>query len=65
MLSYLWLQVVDVLEVLRDGILCCDEEIMIKDWLLLINIVLVCSNGVIIGVILIFRDKIEVRKLMQ
>lgn len=55
---------VDVLEVLCDGILCCDEEIMIKDWLLLINIVLVCSNGVIIGVILIFRDKIEVRKLM-
>lgn len=65
MLSYLWLQVVDVLEVLCDGILCCDEEIMIKDWLLLINIVLVCSNGVIIGVILIFRDKIEVCKLMQ
>lgn len=45
-------------------VLCCVEEIMIKDWLLLINIVLVCSNGVIIGVILIFRDKIEVCKLM-
>lgn len=55
---------VDVSEVLRDGISRRDEEITIKDRLLLINIVSVRSNGVIIGVILIFRDKIEVRKLM-
>ena len=42
-----------------------DEEITIKDRLLLINTVPVRSNGVIIGAISTFRDKTEVRKLMQ
>ena len=41
------------------------EEITIKDRLLLINTVPVRSNGVIIGAISTFRDKTEVRKLMQ
>ncbi len=36
-----------------------------KDRLLLINTVPVRSNGVIIGAISTFRDKTEVRKLMQ
>ncbi|MTD86127.1 two-component system sensor histidine kinase DcuS, partial [Escherichia coli] len=41
------------------------EKITIKDRLLLINTVPVSSNGVIIGAISTFRDKTEVRKLMQ
>lgn len=42
---------VDVSEVLRDGTPRRDEEITIKDRLLLINTVPVRSNGVIIGAI--------------
>ncbi len=64
-LSHSWSQVVDVSEVLRDGTPRRDEEITIKDRLLLINTVPVRSNGVIIGAISTFRDKTEVRKLMQ
>ncbi len=63
-LSHSWSQVVDVSEVLRDGT-PRHEEITIKDRLLLINTVPVRSNGVIIGAISTFRDKTEVRKLMQ
>ncbi len=41
------------------------KRLLIKDRLLLINTVPVRSNGVIIGAISTFRDKTEVRKLMQ
>ena len=64
-LSHAWSQVVDLSEVLRDGTPRRDEEITVKDRLLLINTVPVLSNGKIIGAISTFRDKTEVRKLMQ
>ncbi|CAM6368950.1 histidine kinase [Citrobacter sedlakii] len=64
-LSHAWSQVVDLTEVLRDGTPHRDEEINIKDRLLLINTVPVRSNGKIIGAISTFRDKTEVRQLMQ
>ena len=64
-LSHAWSQVVDLSQVLRDGTPRRDEEIMVKDRLLLINTVPVLSNGKIIGAISTFRDKTEVRKLMQ
>lgn len=64
-LSHAWSQVVDLSEVLRDGTPRRDEEITVKDRLLLINTVPVLSNGNIIGAISTFRDKTEVRKLMQ
>ncbi|WET40310.1 sensor histidine kinase [Citrobacter enshiensis] len=64
-LSHAWSQVVDLSEVLRDGKPRRDEEINIKDRLLLINTVPVRSNGKIIGAISTFRDKTEVRQLMQ
>lgn len=64
-LSHAWSQVVDLSEVLRDGKPRRDEEITIKDRLLLINTVPVRSNGKIIGAISTFRDKTEVRQLMQ
>ncbi|QCA20205.1 two-component system sensor histidine kinase DcuS [Citrobacter freundii] len=64
-LSHAWSQVVDFSEVLRDGTPRRDEEITVKDRLLLINTVPVISNGKIIGAISTFRDKTEVRKLMQ
>ncbi|MBJ3593640.1 two-component system sensor histidine kinase DcuS [Salmonella enterica subsp. enterica serovar Saintpaul] len=64
-LSHAWSQVVDLSDVLRDGTPRRDEEITVKDRLLLINTVPVLSNGKIIGAISTFRDKTEVRKLMQ
>ena len=64
-LSHAWAQVVDFSQVLRDGTPRRDEEITVKDRLLLINTVPVLSNGKIIGAISTFRDKTEVRKLMQ
>ncbi|MBJ9296998.1 two-component system sensor histidine kinase DcuS [Citrobacter werkmanii] len=64
-LSHAWAQVVDFTQVLRDGTPRRDEEITVKDRLLLINTVPVLSNGKIIGAISTFRDKTEVRKLMQ
>ncbi|MEG0802208.1 MAG: sensor histidine kinase [Citrobacter sp.] len=64
-LSHAWSRVVDLSEVLRDGTPRRDEEITVKDRLLLINTVPVLSNGKIIGAISTFRDKTEVRKLMQ
>ncbi|TKU07321.1 two-component system sensor histidine kinase DcuS [Citrobacter sp. wls828] len=64
-LSQAWSQVVDLSQVLRDGTPRRDEEITVKDRLLLINTVPVLSNGRIIGAISTFRDKTEVRKLMQ
>lgn len=64
-LSHAWSQVVDFSQVLRDGTPRRDEEITVKDRLLLINTVPVLSNGKIIGAISTFRDKTEVRKLMQ
>ncbi|MGI3450746.1 two-component system sensor histidine kinase DcuS [Citrobacter freundii] len=64
-LSHAWSQVVDFSQVLNDGTPRRDEEIMVKDRLLLINTVPVLSNGKIIGAISTFRDKTEVRKLMQ
>lgn len=64
-LSHAWSQVVDLSQVLRDGTPRRDEEITVKDRLLLINTVPVLSNGRIIGTISTFRDKTEVRKLMQ
>ncbi|MFW0764952.1 sensor histidine kinase [Trabulsiella odontotermitis] len=64
-LSNTWSQVVDLSEVLRDGTAHQNEEINIKDRLLLINTVPVRSNGKIIGAISTFRDKTEVRQLMQ
>lgn len=64
-LSHAWAQVVDLSEVLRDGTAHRDEEINIRDRLLLINTVPVRSNGKIIGAISTFRDKTEVRQLMQ
>lgn len=64
-LSHAWSQVVDLSDVLRDGTPRRDEEINIKDRLLLINTVPVRSNGNIIGAISTFRDKTEVRQLMQ
>ena len=64
-LSHAWSQVVDFSQVLYDGTPRRDEEIMVKDRLLLINTVPVLSNGKIIGAISTFRDKTEVRKLMQ
>ena len=64
-LSHAWSQVVDLSQVLRDGTPRRDEEITVKDRLLLINTVPVLSNGRIIGAISTFRDKTEVRKLMQ
>ncbi|WP_336221739.1 sensor histidine kinase [Citrobacter amalonaticus] len=64
-LSHAWSQVVDLSEVLRDGTSHRDEEINVKDRLLLINTVPVRSNGKIIGAISTFRDKTEVRQLMQ
>lgn len=64
-LSHAWAQVVDLSDVLRDGTPHRDEEINIKDRLLLINTVPVRSNGNIIGAISTFRDKTEVRQLMQ
>ncbi|MDA8477371.1 sensor histidine kinase [Citrobacter sp. Awk 4] len=64
-LSHAWSQVVDLSEVLRDGKPRRDEEITVKDRLLLINTVPVRSKGKIIGAISTFRDKTEVRQLMQ
>lgn len=64
-LSHAWSQVVDLSDVLREGTPRRDEEITVKDRLLLINTVPVLSNGKIIGAISTFRDKTEVRKLMQ
>lgn len=64
-LSHAWSQVVDLSQMLRDGTPRRDEEITVKDRLLLINTVPVLSNGKIIGAISTFRDKTEVRKLMQ
>lgn len=64
-LSHVWSKVVDFSQVLHDGTPRRDEEIMVKDRLLLINTVPVLSNGKIIGAISTFRDKTEVRKLMQ
>lgn len=64
-LSHAWSQVVDLSQVLRDGTPRRDEEITVKDRLLLINTVPVLSNGKIIGAISTFRDKTEVRTLMQ
>jgi two-component system sensor histidine kinase DcuS len=64
-LNNTWSQVVDISEVLRDGIAHHNEEINIKDRLLIINTVPVRSNGKIIGAISTFRDKTEVRQLMQ
>ena len=64
-LSHAWSQGVDCSQVLHDGTPRRDEEIMVKDRLLLINTVPVLSNGKIIGAISTFRDKTEVRKLMQ
>lgn len=64
-LSHAWSKVVDFSHVLHDGTPRRDEEIMVKDRLLLINTVPVLSNGKIIGAISTFRDKTEVRKLMQ
>lgn len=64
-LSHAWAQVIDFTQVLRDGTPRRDEEITVKDRLLLINTVPVLSNGKIIGAISTFRDKTEVRKLMQ
>ncbi|HCU0800310.1 MULTISPECIES: sensor histidine kinase [Citrobacter] len=64
-LSHAWSKVVDFSQVLHDGTPRRDEEIMVKDRLLLINTVPVLSNGKIIGAISTFRDKTEVRKLMQ
>ena len=64
-LSHAWSKVVDFSQVLHDGTPRRDEEIMMKDRLLLINTVPVLSNGKIIGAISTFRDKTEVRKLMQ
>lgn len=64
-LSHAWSQVVDLSEVLRDGKPHRDEEINVKDRLLLINTVPIRSNGKIIGAISTFRDKTEVRQLMQ
>ncbi|MBU5687229.1 sensor histidine kinase [Citrobacter sp. S44_ASV_140] len=64
-LSHAWSKVVDLSQVLHDGTPRRDEEIMVKDRLLLINTVPVLSNGKIIGAISTFRDKTEVRKLMQ
>ncbi|HDD1244887.1 TPA: sensor histidine kinase [Escherichia coli] len=57
-----------MLQSIKEGVVAVDdrgEEITIKDRLLLINTVPVRSNGVIIGAISTFRDKTEVRKLMQ
>ncbi|QMI06742.1 sensor histidine kinase [Citrobacter sp. RHB25-C09] len=64
-LSHAWSQVVDLTEVLRDGTVLRDEEINIKERLLLINTVPIRSNGKIIGAISTFRDKTEVRQLLQ
>ncbi|EGM1613064.1 sensor histidine kinase [Salmonella enterica] len=64
-LSHAWSQVVDISEVLRDGTPRRDEEIIVKGRLLLVNTVPVRSNGEIIGAISTFRDKTEVRQLMQ
>ncbi|POT57069.1 two-component system sensor histidine kinase DcuS [Citrobacter amalonaticus] len=64
-LSHAWSQVVDLSKVLRDGTPHNDEEITVKNRLLLINTVPVRSNGEIIGAISTFRDKTEVRQLMQ
>lgn len=64
-LSHAWSQVVNLNDVLRDGTPRRDEEITVKDRLLLINTVPVRSNGKIIGAISTFRDKTEVRQLMQ
>lgn len=64
-LSHAWSKVVDFSQVLHDGTPRRDEESMVKDRLLLINTVPVLSNGKIIGAISTFRDKTEVRKLMQ
>lgn len=55
----------DLTEVLRDGTVLRDEEINIKERLLLINTVPIRSNGKIIGAISTFRDKTEVRQLLQ
>ncbi|WP_436858138.1 sensor histidine kinase [Citrobacter tructae] len=64
-LSHAWSQVVDLTEVLQDGTVLRDEEINIKERLLLINTVPIRSNGKIIGAISTFRDKTEVRQLLQ
>lgn len=56
-LSHAWSQVVNLNDVLRDGTPRRDEEITVKDRLLLINTVPVRSNGKIIGAISTFRDK--------
>ncbi len=50
---------------LRDGISRRDEEKTVKDRLLLINTVPIRIDGEIIGAISTFRDKTEVRQLMQ
>ncbi|ECG8591760.1 two-component system sensor histidine kinase DcuS [Salmonella enterica subsp. salamae] len=64
-LSHAWSQVVDINEVLRNGTPRRDEEIIVKGRLLLVNTVPVRSSGKIIGAISTFRDKTEVRQLMQ
>lgn len=64
-LSHAWAQVVDLSDVLRDGISRRDEEKTVKDRLLLINTVPIRIDGEIIGAISTFRDKTEVRQLMQ
>lgn len=47
------------------GIVCQDQEISCNGWLLLCNMVLVKSQEWVIGVIIIFCDKIEISQLMQ
>ncbi|HCO8214188.1 sensor histidine kinase [Escherichia fergusonii] len=64
-LSHAWAQVVDLSDVLRDGISRRDEEKTVKDRLLLINTVPIRIDGEIFGAISTFRDKTEVRQLMQ
>lgn len=64
-LSHAWAQVVDLSDVLRDGISRRDEEKTVKDRLLLINTVPIRIDGEIIGAISTFRDKTEIRQLMQ
>ncbi|HFL5522720.1 TPA: sensor histidine kinase [Salmonella bongori] len=64
-LSHAWSQVVDINDVLHDGTPRRDEEIIVKGRLLLVNTVPIRSNGKIIGAISTFRDKTEVRQLMQ
>ncbi|HFZ8994542.1 TPA: sensor histidine kinase [Citrobacter freundii] len=64
-IGHAWSQVINLNDVLRDGVMRNDEEITVKDRLLLINTVPVRCNGKIIGAISTFRDKTEVRQLMQ